>query len=232
MDLDEWEVVPRDISLRHDTSSDQGVRDEPEDEEDIVGIFASLLIPGKGKPQKHQAVLSDRTIGKIIYVGARASIPSKYADVKLKHIPVLMPGMWECHSHFMGSSPGKPIDSENMAMTNPAEAGARSVRALKDTLYAGFTSCVDLGGYACELQKVIDEGLILGPTLYGAGAAISMTAGHGEIFEYGLTTPPPIIMKADTCDEGTLWKRPAEAEHQCTRDRCRRDCSAPRGWDR
>lgn len=68
-------------------------------------------------------------------------------------------------------------------MTNPTEAGARNVRALKDTLYAGFTSCVDLGGYAPELQKVIDEGLILGPTLYGAGAAISMTAGHGEVFE-------------------------------------------------
>ena len=55
--------------------------------------------------------------------------------------------------------------------------------ALHFRRYSGFTSCVDLGGYACELQKVIDEGLILGPTLYGSGAAISMTAGHGEIFE-------------------------------------------------
>ena len=68
-------------------------------------------------------------------------------------------------------------------MTNPAEAGARNVRALKDTLYAGFTSCVDLGGYGLELQRVVDEGLILGPTIYGAGAFISMTAGHGDIFE-------------------------------------------------
>ena len=71
-------------------------------------------------------------------------------------------------------------------MTDPAEAGARSARALKDTLYAGFTSCVDLGGYGCELQTVIDEGQILGPTVYGAGGAISQTGGHGDVFEYAL----------------------------------------------
>ena len=68
-------------------------------------------------------------------------------------------------------------------MTNPTIAGARNVRAIKDTLYAGFTSAIDLGGYATELQAVIEEGLILGPTLYGAGGAISQTAGHGDVFE-------------------------------------------------
>lgn len=83
----------------------------------------------------------------------------------------------------MGADPHKPINSENMALTNPTVAGARNVRALKDTLYAGFTSCVDLGGYAPELRKVVEEGLVLGPSLYGAGAALSMTAGHGDVFE-------------------------------------------------
>ena len=187
MDLNDWEFVSRDVSaMRRCTApADWNLEDhdEPSEKEDIVGIFASLLIPGKGEPQKNQAVLSDRASGKIVYVGAKSSIPSKYANVKLKDVPVVMPGMWECHSHFMGASPNRPIDSENLVMTIPAEAGARNARALKETLYAGFTSCVDLGGYACELQKVIDEGLILGPTLYGAGAAISMTAGHGEVFE-------------------------------------------------
>lgn len=83
----------------------------------------------------------------------------------------------------MGADPTKPINSENLAMTNPVTAGARNVRALKDTLYAGVTSCVDLGGYAPELRKVIEEGVVLGPTLYGAGAALSQTAGHGDVFE-------------------------------------------------
>lgn len=69
-------------------------------------------------------------------------------------------------------------------MTDPAEAGARCSRALKDTLYAGFTSCVDLAGYGPELNRVIEEGLILGPSIYGTGAALSQTAGHGDVFEY------------------------------------------------
>lgn len=191
-DLEDWEIVSKDPGrIRHPAAAKwplehTEVTDDSPEKEDVVGLLASLLIPGKGEPQKDQAVLSDRTSGKIIYVGGADSIPSEYTKVKLKDVPVLMPGMWECHSHFMGCSPNRPIDSENLAMTNPVEAGARSVRALKETLYAGFTSCVDLGGYACELQKVIDEGLILGPTLYGAGAAISMTAGHGEVFEYVL----------------------------------------------
>jgi imidazolonepropionase-like amidohydrolase len=196
-DLEDWEIISRNTgrSRRKTTEDwpfeDTEVTDESPDEEDVIGILASLLIPGKGQPQRDQAVLSDRSSGKLIYVGDSASIPSDYSNVKLKEVPVVMPGMWECHSHFMGCSPNRPIDSENLGMTNPAEAGARNVRALKETLYAGFTSCVDLGGYACELQKVIDEGLILGPTLYGAGAAISMTAGHGEIFEYVLPMDEP-----------------------------------------
>ena len=154
------------------------------EEKDVTGLIASLLIPGKGEPLQDQAILWDRETGKIIYVGTHSKIPMKLWNVHLQPVSVVMPGMWECHSHFMGASSNKPIDSENLAMINPAEAGARNARALKDTLYAGFTSCVDLGGYATELQTVIDEGVILGPTLYGAGAAISMTAGHGDVFEY------------------------------------------------
>lgn len=151
----------------------------------VVGIKTDLFIPGKGQPLKDQIVVAES--GKIAFVGTPSELPKKYSDIHCQHVPVLMPGMWECHSHFLGASPGKPINSENLVMGNPTEAGARNARALKDTLYAGFTSCVDLGGYAPELQKVIDEGLILGPSLYGAGGAISMTAGHGDVFEYGTT---------------------------------------------
>jgi imidazolonepropionase-like amidohydrolase len=182
MDLsNDWELVPplaTDTANHTDLSPTKGHK-----QDDIVGILASTLIPGKGKPIKDQAILCSRKTGKIIYVGFSSQIPPKYYNVHLQEIPVVMPGMWECHAHFMGASPNKPINSENLALTDPAETGARNVRALKDTLYAGFTSAVELGGYATELQRVIEEGSILGPTLYGAGAAISMTAGHGDIFE-------------------------------------------------
>ena len=168
-EADDWVVVS--------SQDDQG----PNGNSNVTALLADTLIPGKGKPTHDTAVICEH--GKITYVGSPSSLPSKYEDVVFTQIPVLMPGMWECHSHFMGASPDQPINSENLAMTNAAVAGARNVRALKETLYAGFTSCVDLGGYGPELQKVIDEGLILGPSIYGAGGAISMTGGHGDVFE-------------------------------------------------
>lgn len=44
----------------------------------------------------------------------------------------------------------------------------------------------DCGGYGCEMAKVIDDGAIVGPNIYSAGAYISQTAGHGDLF----TLPP------------------------------------------
>ena len=179
---DDWELVtpssksPLDFSFSTTSSSN---------DDDFIGIAADLLIPGKGKPNKDQAILISRKTGKIIFVGYASRIPPEHYNVHLQPVPVIMPGMWECHAHFMGASPLRPIDSENLLMTNAAEAGARCARSIKDTLYAGFTSAVELGGYATELRKVVEEGSILGPTLYGAGGAISMTAGHGDVFEYG-----------------------------------------------
>lgn len=178
---DDWELVspsptsPNDFSF---STTDSGKED------DIIGIAADLLIPGKGDPLKDQAILCSKSTGKIIYVGYPSRIPPMYYNVHLKPVPVVMPGMWECHAHFMGAPPDKPINAESLAMTNAAEAGARAARSIKDTLYAGFTSAVELGGYATELKKVVEEGSILGPNLYGAGGCISMTAGHGDVFEY------------------------------------------------
>lgn len=179
---DDFEVIdyPTVAGISLHDGPPQMNKDSPK-KEDTVCICADLLIPGKGKPSYSQAVVSQNGI--IQWIGSIDRIPSKYSQASRQHVPVLMPGLWECHAHFMGASPNKPINMENMTMTSPAEAGARAVRQLYDTLMAGFTSCVDLGGYAPELQRVIAEGSILGPTLYGAGGAISMTAGHGDVFE-------------------------------------------------
>lgn len=172
---DDWELISPASSPETNSQKDT---------DDIIGIAADLLIPGKGEPLKDRAILCSRKTGKIIFVGYASAIPSKYYNVHLQPVAVAMPGLWECHAHFMGADPNKAINSENLAMTNAAEAGARAVRGIKDTLYAGFTSAIELGGYATELRKVVEEGSVLGPTLYGAGGAISMTAGHGDVFEY------------------------------------------------
>jgi imidazolonepropionase-like amidohydrolase len=48
---------------------------------------------------------------------------------------------------------------------------------------SGFTSVRDLGGYAPEIAKAVDEGTIPGPNIYSAGSTLSQTAGHGDTFE-------------------------------------------------
>jgi imidazolonepropionase-like amidohydrolase len=147
----------------------------------VTYILADLLIPGKGEPASDQAVICQA--GKIVYVGSPSTIPSEFSNAVPIRVPYLLPGLWDCHSHFMGLAPEKAINVLNLFATAPAEAAARATRQVRDTLYAGFTSCVELGGYGIDLEPVIGEGSILGPTIYGAGAALSMTAGHGDVFE-------------------------------------------------
>lgn len=195
-DMDEWEIVSSPTSNVSQAAAENASK--------ATRIHASLLIPGKGDPVKDQTVISES--GKIVYVGTSRHVPPKYQNLETtSSVPVLMPGLWECHAHFVGASPLKPINNENMSMGNAASAGARCVRALRDTLYAGFTSCVDLGGYAPELQRVMDEGVVLGPALYGAGAALSQTAGHGDVFEIPLgSTWQKLSLNSPSTDVGTI----------------------------
>ena len=50
----------------------------------------------------------------------------------------------------------------------------------KDTLMHGFTTIRDLGGPSFGLKRAIDEGVVLGPRIYPAGAIVTVTSGHGD----------------------------------------------------
>lgn len=70
-----------------------------------------------------------------------------------------------------------------MLTTHPSLAGARLAGSCAAILNSGFTSIRELGGWACEIAPAIDEGTIPGPRIYSAGAALSQTAGHGDVFD-------------------------------------------------
>ncbi|PYH97526.1 hypothetical protein BO71DRAFT_438783 [Aspergillus ellipticus CBS 707.79] len=139
-------------------------------------INADLLIPGRGTPISHGAVVWQTST--ILYVGSQSDVPSEYRNAVTTHVPVVMPGMWDCHIHFLGAT---AATMDAIVNTPQALAGARSVPDLYATIMAGFTSVREVGGYGCELAKVVDEGRIPGPTIYGAHSAITMTAGHGDV---------------------------------------------------
>ena len=140
-------------------------------------IYTDLLIPGRGDPIQNSAAILEK--GKIVFVGSQDDIPKKYSTTPKVKVPVLMPGLWDCHTHFSGTGVGL-LDFITPSL---ATCGARIARSFHDTLMAGFTTVRDVGSFALEASKAVEEGLILGPNVYSAGAAISQTAGHGDVFE-------------------------------------------------
>ncbi|KAI1089953.1 amidohydrolase [Rostrohypoxylon terebratum] len=146
-------------------------------------ITTDLLIPGDGPPLPDGAlVLSSKLI---VWVGPRGSIPADYtcAPHKSYTVPYLMPGLWDCHAHFGGDSEAEGSDSFlGFIAEHPAAAGARLARGCWEAVQRGYTSLRDVAGYGCEVARAIDDGTIVGPNVYSAGACLSQTAGHGDVF--------------------------------------------------
>jgi imidazolonepropionase-like amidohydrolase len=164
--------------INPDLGASDSLHDNDKEKDDTFVIHTLLLIPGKGEPSKNRTVAIRS--GKIIHIGNWTEIPPKYPKAPSSYVPVLMPGLWDCHIHLMGTD---SLGYTSFTLINPATAGARLGRSVNDILMSGFTSVRDLGGYAPEIAKVVDEGTIPGPNIYSAGSALSQTAGHGDTFE-------------------------------------------------
>ncbi len=140
-----------------------------------VRIEADLLIPGRGEPVVNGVVILEG--GTIAYAGGAASAPST-PDAVTTHVPVAMPGLWECHAHYIGIT-----NPDLMAtVTEPAvRQAARAVGDLHRTLMGGVTSTREVGGHGLDIQPAIAAGEVPGPTIYGAGKILSTTGGHADI---------------------------------------------------
>ena len=103
------------------------------------------------------------------------------ADGPITRVPTVMPGLWDCHAHFLGVL---SMDLSTIAHEPKTLLAARSVRAAADVLNAGFTSVREVGGDGVFLARAIAEGTIDGPTIYGAGSIMSPTGGHADLHSY------------------------------------------------
>ncbi|KAJ4295073.1 hypothetical protein N0V90_007081 [Kalmusia sp. IMI 367209] len=153
---------------------------ESQDHQGFSVICASLLIPGRGEPIRDAAVVLSTKDKKILFAGSDSDLPKSYTQSPKTYVPTLLPGLWDCHAHFVGL---KTFNLSSVASLHPATAGARIARSAADTLNAGYTSVRDLGSYALEAAIAINEGTIPGPNIYSAGGAISQTAGHGDLWD-------------------------------------------------
>jgi imidazolonepropionase-like amidohydrolase len=144
----------------------------------MIRIDAQRLIPGRGEPISPGAVVIDQA--KVAYAGASAGAPDAPTSMT---VDTVMPGMWDCHAHFMGIP---AADISLLLQTHPAVAAVRAMEDARRALMAGFTSHREVGGYGVFLARAIDEGSVIGPTIYGAGGVLSQTGGHADFHAFPL----------------------------------------------
>ncbi|KAL3708628.1 hypothetical protein TMatcc_006612 [Talaromyces marneffei ATCC 18224] len=143
----------------------------------LKGLKASLLIPGRGEPIKDGAVVIDGP--KIAWVGDQSAIPTKYEDVGFKDVPVLMPGLWDCHTHFQGMD--NEDDNIQVLFSSAALQGARAAKELETALMAGVTTIREIS-ITYPSKKFLPDGalaLLLGATLI----KICATGGVGSLLD-------------------------------------------------
>jgi imidazolonepropionase-like amidohydrolase len=150
-------------------------------EERMLRIEAGLLIPGDGEPVPDAVVVADGPT--ISYAGPAASAPDTPA-AEVTTAAIVMPGMWDCHGHFLGS---RTFDLAKLPQESIALRAARSAGDLANALAAGITSVREVGGLGVHLARAVAEGVLDGPSIYAAGAILSTTGGHGDLHCYPLS---------------------------------------------
>jgi imidazolonepropionase-like amidohydrolase len=155
----------------------------------VQRVDAGVLIPGRGAPLSDGAVVFDD--GGISYVGPQAGAPA----APTVRVPVVMPGLWDCHAHFAGLH---TFDVEETMRVPVPVAAARAAKSAEAALLAGFTSVREAGGLGVYLARVVAEGDLLGPSIYGPGAVLSTTGGHGDIHAF------PLAAVVDNCERNGM----------------------------
>jgi imidazolonepropionase-like amidohydrolase len=140
-----------------------------------VRIESTRLIPGRGDVVDNGVVVFDDS--GIAFAGSSSDAPDT-PDAELVQTETVMPGMWECHGHFIGIY---TANIDEAFITRPQLASMRVTADAKRVLEAGFTSVREMGGLGTFLGRSIEEGAVVGPNVYGSGSMLSMTAGHGDM---------------------------------------------------
>jgi len=120
-------------------------------------IEAELLIPGSGGPVSDGVVVLD---GPSISYAGPAGVAPPTPGAPVTRVTAVMPGMWECHGHLLGT---RTFDLGQLPLEPEALRAARCTRDLRAALDAGITSVRDVGGLGIYLARVVDEGVIDGP---------------------------------------------------------------------
>ncbi|MGA8152703.1 MAG: amidohydrolase family protein [Terriglobales bacterium] len=138
-----------------------------------------LVDPGTGAVLRDQIILVRGE--RIEAVGGDLSIPKDAQIIDLSGETVL-PGLIDCHTHLADGAhdDGDPV---GIFRKTAAQYALESVPNAKVTLESGFTTVRDVGTYRAltdvALRDAINNGYIVGPRMFVAGAYVTITGGAG-----------------------------------------------------
>lgn len=167
-----------------------------------VRVEADKLVPGRGQPVDSGVVILEES--QIAYAGPAQEAPET-PDAEVVATETVMPGMWECHGHFIGIY---SANIEEVHTLRPQLGAMRVTGDARRVLEAGFTSVREMGGMGTFLGRAIDEGQVVGPNVYASGSMLSMTAGHGDT--HGMELPAARLTIARHWGEDGLVDGPEE----------------------
>ena len=157
-------------------------------------IEADLLIPGQGEPIADAVVVFDGP--RLGYAGPAVDAPDTPQAARHRAVAV-MPGMWDCHGHFLGT---RSFDLGRLPREPLALRAARAAADLRAALDAGITSVREVGGLGVDLARAVSEGTVDGPAIYAAGGVLSITGGHADFHSY------PLSWMSDFAQaDGSFW---------------------------
>ncbi|KAK3678077.1 hypothetical protein LTR78_002172 [Recurvomyces mirabilis] len=170
---------------------------EEEPKKDKFIVESELLIPGKGDPITNGSIVVEGN--KITKVGHSSSIATEYSHLPKYNVKVLMPGMWDCHVHFIAVQ-AVAWDAILQSQQKQALTGARCAPDLMRLLDAGFTSVREMAGCGIQLDEAVEEGSLVGPKIYSSNSIISPTGGHADLH------PLPKPWFDDLCAHGSPFQ--------------------------
>jgi len=144
-------------------------------------IEAELLVPGSGEPVADGVVIIEGA--EVSFAGPARDAPATPAAT-VHRTETVMPGMWDCHGHFLGV---RTLDLGRLPLEPVPLRAARCVRDLRSALDAGITTVREVGGLGIHLARAVSEGVLDGPAIYSAGAILSTTGGHADLHSYALS---------------------------------------------
>ena len=164
-------------------------------------IRVARLIDGKGAVIAPAMVLIDGE--RIAEVGPALHVLAGPRVIDLGNA-TLLPGLIDLHTHLTIRY-GENWEKQ-LVETTPAHAALWGAYNSRLTLFAGFTTCRDMGTVwpyvDVELREAIDAGAVPGPRLFVAGSFISTTGGAGDAKQFSdYVQVPSVDNLADSPEE-------------------------------